>query len=112
MENHRKAKRLFWNSEWQRKQGLKAASTGGLANTKKQCLARQRVGKAHGAKVGKANQSESLKQILNYLIFWRYKDAFTGKCTIFKSEPAKTATLIINQLDCLKPESIRKPFSF
>lgn len=112
VENHKKAKRLFWNLEWQREQGLKGGSKGGLANTEKQFLGRQAVGKSYCVRVGKANQSESLKQKIKHLIRWKYRDSLTGECTVFETKQSETAIEIINQLNCFKPSSIRKPSSF
>jgi len=101
---------LFWNSEWQREQGKKGGKNkkGGSQNTKKQRLARSKVGNTYGfgsenpkkfffrskgglknskkqkrgrSKSGLKSQSEVLRYALSKIIIWEYKTS-TDYCLL------------------------------
>ena len=67
---------LFWNSEWQREQGLKGGTRGGSANTQNQFLARQKVGKTYGKQVGLSRQKSDLVEILKHPTTWKHKTGY------------------------------------
>lgn len=67
---------LFWNSEWQREQGLKGGTRGGSANTQNQFLARRKVGKTYGKQVGLSRQKSDLVEILKHPTTWKHKTGF------------------------------------
>lgn len=109
---NKKAQRLFWDKNWQRKQGLKGGSKGGLANTEKQFKARQAVGTIYGRQVGMKNQSDKLKEIIKHPIKWMYNNKETGDSDIFETKPSRIAAELIAQLNTFKPNSIKNGSSF
>ena len=76
VETNKEKGNLFWNSEWQREQGLKGGTKGGSANTQNQFIARQKVGKTYGKQVGLSRQKSDLVEILKHSTTWKHK---TGK---------------------------------
>jgi hypothetical protein len=78
----------FYNSELQRKLGLRGGKLGGSKNTQKQWDARSKVGKQYGVQVGKSNQSELLQDNLACTLVFRHKDAPNIPFTIPPSESA------------------------
>ena len=101
IEAPKKKGNLFWNSEWQRKQGLKGGSRGGSANTPAQFLARQTVGLVQGPRVGRSRQSERLKTCLNRRIVWRHKDNIS-----IETLPCDSWTAVVAQLNASLPDFI------
>lgn len=84
---------LFWNTEWQRKQGLKGGIKGGSANTQNQFLARQKVGKTYGKQVGLSRQKNDLIEVLKHSTTWKHK---TGKTVILP--PQESVSKICEEL--------------
>ena len=76
VETNKQKGNTFWNSEWQREQGLKGGTKGGSANTQNQFLARQKVGKTYGKQSGLSRQKSDLVEILKNSTTWKHK---TGK---------------------------------
>nr|ALO20951.1 putative HNH homing endonuclease [Microglena monadina] len=70
---YKEQNRLFYNSEFQREQGLKGGQKGGLAGTEAQFLARQVVGKQWGPIVGKSNQNSTTIEFLSKFSLWSYE---------------------------------------
>lgn len=68
IETHRKNKTNFFNREFQIIQGKKGCYKGGVANTEKQYLARQKVGKKYGSENGLKNTSNEI--IINFRQYW------------------------------------------
>lgn len=95
---NKERKNLFWNNEWQRKQGLKGGSLGGSVNSPAQFLARQAVGRVYGSIVGRTRQSDRLKKLLNRNMIWRYKDTVS-----IETLPCDTATAVVAQLNAAAP---------
>jgi len=106
IEANRKKGNLFWNNEWQRKQGLKGGFLGGSANTAAQFLARRAVGLLHGPIVGRSRQSEHLKACLTRRIVWRHKDTISLEII-----PCDTWAAVVAQLNVAVPDSIRNETS-
>ena len=119
--------RLFFNSEWQREQGLKGGQKGGLAGTEAQFLARQKVGQKWGSIVGKSNQSSDTIQFLMMFSLWSYEGCrdtngnYSSKkmnktCpdrTIYQEfnvliPPQETFIRVIQTLESFAPKSIKK----
>ena len=84
---------LFWNTEWQREQGLKGGIKGGSANTQNQFLARQKVGKTYGKQVGLSRQKNDLIEVLKHSTTWKHK---TGKTVILP--PQESVSKICEEL--------------
>lgn len=78
----------FYNSELQRKLGLKGGKIGGSKNTQSQWDARSKVGKQYGVQVGKSNQSDLLKENLACTLVFRHKEAPHIPFTIVPSDSA------------------------
>ena len=93
VETNKQKGNLFWNSKWQREQGLKGGSKGGSANTQNQFLARQKVGKIYGKQVGLSRQKSDLVEILKNSTTWKHK---TG--TIVTLPPLESVTKICEKL--------------
>lgn len=83
----------FYNSEYQREQGVKGGQKGGRANTKAQFQARQKVGKTYGPVVGKSNQKDNLVSFLAKYTIWEFsgcKSNASGEDLYFSKKRAKT----------------------
>ena len=76
VETNKQKGNTFWNSEWQREQGLKGGTKGGSANTQNQFLARQKVGKTYGKQVGLSRQKSDLVEILKHPTTWKHKTGY------------------------------------
>ncbi len=92
----------FHNSDWQRTQGRKGGRKGGLANTSKQYEARQKVGRKNGPIVGKKNQSDKLKVLLEQERKWYHK---SGVFVI--TPPCETFVDLVQILEKAVPGEIR-----
>lgn len=104
---------LFWNSEWQRKQGQKGGSLGGSANTPAQFLARQAVGRVQGARVGRTRQSDRLKAYFSKRMIWKYQKALHDQENLsIEVIPCDTWTAVVAQLNAAVPDSIKNETSF
>lgn len=88
---------LFWNTEWQREQGLKGGKKGGSANTQTQFLARQQVGKTYGKQVGLSRQKNDLVEILKHSTNWKHK---TGKTVTLL--PQESVTKLCEELQSIE----------
>ncbi len=108
IEANKTKKQLFWNSDWQRIQGLKGGSKGGSKNTINQWNARQKVGLAYGRIVGISNQSTPLKEFLKHYVLWKHK----SDSVLYETEPAESLSDVIRQLEKHKPGFIRNYSSF
>ena len=97
----------FFNSDWQRIQGLKGGKVSGSMNTPEQQRARSRIGKMFGRTTGLGNQSSSLKEVLRHELHWVYNNGDK-----FITSPAKSAQEIITQLNELRPFSIKNSSAF
>ena len=84
-EKNKESGKLFFNSEFQSKQGKKGGAKGGSANTQKQFEARSRVGKKYGSAVGMLNQSEALQDFLQKYTIWEFT-GFLGEDKLFSGE--------------------------
>jgi hypothetical protein len=93
VETNKEKGNLFWNSEWQREQGLKGGTRGGSANTQNQFIARQKVGKTYGKQVGLSRQKSDLVEILKNSTTWKHK---TGKTAILP--PQESVTKLCEEL--------------
>jgi hypothetical protein len=93
VETNKEKGNLFWNSEWQREQGLKGGTKGGSANTQNQFIARQKVGKTYGKQVGLSRQKSDLVEILKHSTTWKHK---TGKTVILP--PQESVTKLCEEL--------------
>jgi hypothetical protein len=93
VETNKEKGNLFWNSEWQREQGLKGGTKGGSANTQNQFIARQKVGKTYGKQVGLSRQKSDLVEMLKYSTTWKHK---TGKTVILP--PQESVTKLCEEL--------------
>jgi hypothetical protein len=93
VETNKQKGNTFWNSEWQREQGLKGGTKGGSANTQNQFIARQKVGKTYGKQVGLSRQKSDLVEILKNSTTWKHK---TGKTVILP--PQESVTKLCEEL--------------
>jgi hypothetical protein len=93
VETNKEKGNLFWNSEWQREQGLKGGTKGGSANTQNQFIARQKVGKTYGKQNGISRQKGDLVGILKNSTTWKHK---TGKTVILP--PQESVTKLCEEL--------------
>jgi hypothetical protein len=96
-ETNKEKGNLFWNSEWQREQGLKGGTKGGSANTQTQFLARQKVGKPYGRQVGLSIQKSDLVELLKYSTTWKHR---TGKSVILP--PQESVTKLCEELQSIE----------
>ncbi len=96
-ETNKEKGNLFWNSEWQREQGLKGGTKGGSANTQTQFLARQKVGKTYGRQVGLSRQKSDLVELLKYSTTWKHR---TGKSVILP--PQESVTKLCEELQSIE----------
>jgi len=80
---YKKNNMFFYNSDFQRKQGLKGGSKGGFANTQAQWDARSRVGLKFGPIVGKSNQSPEMLVFLSKVSLWQFKGYLKKDGTYF-----------------------------
>ena len=93
VETNKEKGNLFWNSEWQREQGLKGGTKGGSANTQNQFIARQKVGKTYGKQVGLSRQKSDLVEMLKHSTTWKHK---TEKTVILP--PQESVTKLCEEL--------------
>lgn len=75
VEKNKKLKNLFWDTEWQSKQGKKGGLVGGSKNTTLQQKARQKIGLKYGRLSETKNQSNNLKKLLSKTTIWFYEDS-------------------------------------
>lgn len=101
-------KNLFWNSDWQRIQGLKGGKVAGSQSTPAQKAARRKVGLLFGKQVGLGNQSDALKQILSNYLEWE----FIPDQAFFTIPPMESAYALIRELELLRPGQIINFTSF
>lgn len=93
VETNKQKGNTFWNSEWQREQGLKGGTKGGSANTQNQFIARQKVGKTYGKQVGLSRQKNDLVEMLKHSTTWKHR---TGKTVILP--PQESVTKLCEEL--------------
>lgn len=99
-EQDRVEGRFRFCSKYQRQMGLRGGSKGGSANTEKQFLARQNVGRIYGRQTGIKNQSLILKEFLTNYSLWSYRQE------IFVFVSPKVAFIdVINILKKMVPNS-------
>lgn len=97
VETNKQKGNTFWNSEWQRKQGIKGGTKGGSANTQNQFIARQKVGKTYGKKNGISRQKSDLVEMLKNSTTWKHK---TGKTVILP--PQESVTKLCEELQSIQ----------
>ena len=109
---------IFWNPRWQSEQGKKGGKKGGSQNTKKQTLARSKVGNTYGSQTGIKNQRPLLKTMLSKTTVWQYDyyDEIQHKPAIkkLKITPQLSFSSLINilQLETVDSKTIIKKASF
>lgn len=97
VETNKQKGNTFWNSEWQRQQGIKGGTKGGSANTQNQFIARQKVGKTYGKKNGISRQKSDLVEMLKNSTTWKHK---TGKTVILP--PQESVTKLCEELQSIQ----------
>lgn len=72
VEKYKQEGLFFYNSEFQREQGLKGGKKGGSAGTEAQFKARQKVGSTFGRIVGESNQATETKEFVAKYSIWEF----------------------------------------
>lgn len=89
-------KRGFFDSEFQRENGLRGGKKGGSANSTLQFAARSLVGQTYGRQTGLGKQSDLLKEKISLFHVWVHKDAPNICIT---TQPATAAYEIAEELN-------------
>ena len=102
VEKNKKAKILFWDSDWQKTQGLKGGLLGGSKKSIKQYNARQRVGLKYGRQTGIQNQSARLQKQLSKETIWLYQ--IEKEDFYISISPQQSFSDIVNKLQAFSDE--------